>query len=107
MNNKKLDALLSIRGILTNSMTLSKNSLTAIDSIHLSDNDSNDIYQRINFFLKSRHERDVLESQKLLDDLNYLIDKSCNHSFVEDEIENIYTGDLIKIRYCSICEKTA
>ena len=107
MISTKLDALLSIRGILTNSMTLSKNSLTAIDSIHLSDNDSNDIYQRINFFLKSRHERDVLESQKLLDDLNYLIDKSCNHSFVEDEIENIYTGDLIKIRYCSICEKTA
>ena len=106
-DNRKLDALLSIRGILTNTMTSTKNSLTAMDSVDLNDNDSNNIYQRGNFFLKSKYERDMLESQKLLDDLNCLIDKSCNHNFVEDEIEHIYTGDLIKIRYCSICEKTA
>jgi len=106
-DNRKLDALLSIRGILTNTMTSTKNSLTAIDSVDLNDNDSNSIYQRVNFFLKSKYERDMLESQKLLDDLNCLIDKSCNHNFVEDEIEHIYTGGLVKIRYCSICEKTA
>ena len=55
-DNRKLDALLSIRGILTNTMTSTKNSLTAMDSVDLNDNDSNNIYQRVNFFFKSKYD---------------------------------------------------
>ena len=44
--------------------------------------------------------------KQLLDEINCLIDDICPHSYVDDEIEHIYSGSLIKIRYCDICGKT-
>jgi len=111
MDNRKVNFLLSLRGFLTNSIGVMKNSSDGVDSMKstdmdLIDTETDEIYKKINALLKCSCDKYVSESRKLLDDLNCLIDKSCNHEFVEDEIEHIFTGGLVKIKYCSICEKT-
>ena len=109
-DNKKLDLLLSLRNLIQNETTVSQNNSVNIDSFsinnHDHDNDSIDIYYRLRDYVKMRYERDKIERDEIVNDINDLIDQTCDHEFVDDEIEHIYSGNLTKIRYCCICEKT-
>ena len=109
IDNKKLDLLLSLRNMICNDDSLVKNNAINIDFFNVEDHDyeSSCIYNRLLDYIKQRYEKDKLERETIIKDLNNIIDKTCDHKYVEDEIEHVYSGSLTRIRYCSICEKTA
>jgi hypothetical protein len=108
-DNKKLDLLLSLRNLMQNETTVIQNNSVNIDSFFINDHDieSINIYYQLHNYVKMRYERDKVERDKIMHDINNLIDQTCDHEFVDDEIEHIYSGNLTKIRYCCICEKTS
>ena len=107
-DNKKLDLLLSLRNLIQNETTVSQNNSVNVDSFFINDHDDDsiNIYYRLRDYVKMRYERDKTERDAIMHDINDLIDQTCDHEFVDDEIEHIYSGNLTKIRYCCICEKT-
>lgn len=108
IDNKKLDLLLSLRELIRNEESVARNNLLRIDSFYMKDYDdeSADIYFRLQQYVKVKYEQDRVERDCLLHEINSIIDRTCCHEFVDDEIEHIYSGSLTKIRYCCICEKT-
>ncbi len=108
-DNKKLDLLLSLRELIRAETSVARNNSVNIDSFYMKDYDdeSVDIYYRLREYMKMRYERDKAEREGLLEAINVVIDRTCHHDFVDDEIEHVYSGGLTKIRYCCICEKTA
>ena len=108
IDNKKLDLLLSLRELIRNEESVARNNSVRIDSFYMKDydNESADIYFRLQQYIKVRYEQDKVERERLLHDINSIIDRTCDHEFIDDEIEHVYSGSLTKIRYCCICEKT-
>ena len=107
-DNKKLDLLLSLRELVNNEIAVINNNSARIDSFYLAshDNESNEVYHKLKHYITKREERDKQEREQLLQDLTRIIDRTCCHEFVDDEIEHVYSGNLVKVRYCCICEKT-
>jgi hypothetical protein len=108
-DNKKLDLLLSLRNLIQNETTVIQNNSENINSFLINDhdNESINIYYRLCDYVKMRYERDKIEREKILHDINDIINRTCDHDIIEDEIEDIYSENLTKIQYCSICEKTS
>lgn len=107
-DNKKLDLLLSLRESIQSERNVTNNNLLKMDSFYMKghDDESIDIYYRSREYMKARYERDKAEQEALLSSINEIIDRTCEHEFVDDEIEHVYSGALMKIRYCCICEKS-
>ena len=107
-DNKKLDLLLSLRGLIQNEVSVMTNNFERINSFYLRDHDdeSNRIYCKLKDHILRRYEKEKHECKELLQDLSNVIDRTCCHEYVDDEIEHVYSGNLVKIRYCCICEKT-
>ena len=107
-DNKKLDLLLSLRELIHNEAVVVRNNYERISSFYLNDCDdeSRKIYHILNNYIVKRSESDRQEREQLLKDLTEVIERTCCHNFVDDEIEHVYSGSLVKVRYCCICEKT-
>ena len=112
-NAKALTNLMSMRSMLNNYISIITNNANGITSI--TNEDYNDerlnvkikqIQNNLNFLFHTDLTKCYDRCKQLLDEINCLIDDICPHSYVDDEIEHIYSGSLIKIRYCDICGKT-
>ena len=108
IDNKKLDLLLSLRELIRNETSIISNNYEKINNFYLSDhdNDTYEIYDKFKDHILKSYEIYRQEREELLQDVTRRIDDTCCHEYVNDEIEHVYSGDLIKIRYCCICEKT-
>lgn len=107
-DNKKLDLLLSLRELINNETVVVRNNYERINSFYLDgcDHESNEIHHRLKHYMDKREKRDKQERELLLKDVTEIIHRTCSHEFVDDEIEHVYSGTLVKVKYCCICEKT-
>ena len=106
-DNKKLDLLLSLRELIRAERTIAHNNSVNINYFYMKDHDEESvaIYNRLRDYVKMKYERDSIDREELLGDIDAIIDRTCDHDFIDDEIEHVYSGNLMKIRYCRVCEK--
>ena len=80
--------------------------LISIKTCHLS---VNDVVERVNdnsnlvIYLDDLKKNDP-NIENIIQKIEYEIDKLCDHDIQVDWVDDIVGDDLIKIKYCSICE---
>jgi hypothetical protein len=107
-DNTFLDLLLIMRSILANELNITKNNLLSVQGLDIIRLNAEGIKihdSMLNFF-QQKYDANLAKNQQILADLDDLVNRSCNHEVVEDEIETTLFGDLVQIRYCKICETT-
>jgi len=106
----RLSHLLELRNIVRNSQNFSKNQLLAVQGLHRLDCQENDIcrlHDDVFDHIVRKHNNDMGASDHLLSRLNSHIRTTCDHEWINDEIECPMSEVISTIRYCRVCELSA
>ena len=108
-NKHILTFLINLKKIIKQDHNVTKNKLLNIKGTHLlnmNDASMQVLYTETLQYVESKYTDNLEKYEKILSSIDEKLNKYCDHDWIDDHIEHIYSETSTTIRYCSICEIT-